>query len=1243
MSDPRVSIVVPAYNHERFVGETIESVLQQTFRDFELIVLDDGSTDRTPEIVRSFQDERLRFYPQSNAGLSVTLNKGLRLARGTLFGFLPSDDAFEREKLEVQVAEFDAHPGLGVVFALPAIVDVNGRPILDGPVVEWARVPYTTREEILPALFERNFLSAPSALVRRALVEQAGGFDEALRVLQDYDLWMRVLRLADARLLPTPLVRVRWHGGNQSAHATPETELERATVVFRACQTLDLREVFPSLVALDEATHPASFGRASLELATHLMESKLPAVWPWARIFLQRAIEQHPLLEIPPPLEPLLDQASELRRLARRPPSRGASAEKSRPAPRAATTRPPWARDGRLTVLHEVQHLDRGGLERIVFDLATGLGGHGIRSVVVCVEHGGYFADRCRTAGVPVEVLGRAREASYRAVLGHYAPEVVVSHHSFLGAEEAFRLGIPVVSVVQNVYAWQRDGILDQFRRVDPFFTRHVAVSTDAADYLAWRFNVARERIEVIRNAVSLEGFTEPPSRPVARSALGWSSDDYVFLLVGAICRVKSQRAAVAALAGVVREFPQARLLMLGHVAEPDYVEVLQRDIEGAGLRAHCTLVPFAEDPRPYYGLADAFVLPSLIEGFSLARLEAMAAGLPCITTRVGDAGWLFDQGGGLLIDNPYGSIARLDHDTLLSARLEDSPATVPALTEAMRTFLREPERWRIEGKTNPARVRALGLDTAEMVRRYATLLERECAAAAPTALPRARGQALALAQRLADVQSREEAQQTAIAQLASVVERATGQGTRDLDRRLDDIRQLVSVLLDRIDVTKRIQVRVERTAEVLRHRLPANVKKRLRPLYSRLIPERLRAPTTGEASSLETVMQRNDAEYRDERGRILELIRDAPTASPDLQAQLRELRQASRPKGIVIYPPTIGWTHSLFQRPHQLMRGFARKGYWAFFCSPRPVADKIAGLREVEPNLFVVESLQLLRFLDARDVVLWVSYPRHVVVREVFRQAWLIYDVIDELQVFTTYSHGMEEDHRALLKAADLVVVTAERLMDGVRTTRPDAILAPNGVWLEDFAPRAVPPAPPADLKEILARGAPIVGYHGALAKWFDYGLVNEVAEQCPELSFVLIGPDYDGSLKTLRARPNVWWLGPKPYRDVSRYVHRFDVAMIPFRVNTVTNSTSPIKLFEYMAAEKPTVTTDMVECRKYRSVLIASDATAFKACLGRALELRGDPEFLATARREAEENSWGQRIDTVLSAFARVSGAKP
>ncbi len=383
------------------------------------------------------------------------------------------------------------------------------------------------------------------------------------------------------------------------------------------------------------------------------------------------------------------------------------------------------------------------------------------------------------------------------------------------------------------------------------------------------------------------------------------------------------------------------------------------------------------------------------------------------------------------------------------------------------------------------------------------------------------------------------------------------------------------------------------------------------------------------------------DLTYLEKRRWLQERLHGAAIKFPEqLQSQLAALQKIGLPKGIVIYPPTIEWAHSLFQRPQQLMRGFARQGYWAFFCSSNPTVDKVVRLKEVGPNLFVAESLAMLRFLDSPSTVLWITYPQHIVATEVFHQSRVIYDVIDELEVFATYGCAMEEDHAALLKAAHLVVVTADRLLERVREARPDAILAPNGVWVEDFAPGFPAARPPEDMKRVLDRGAPIVGYHGAIADWFHYELLNEVVAQCPDLSFVLVGPDYDGTLKRLQRRDNVWWLGSKPYQDVPSYVHRFDVAMIPFQVNNITKSTSPIKLFEYMAAEKPIVTTDMPECRKYRSVLIAEDPASFKDCLARALDLRGDPAFIATARREAEENSWGNRVDAVVAALG--SGAR-
>ena len=227
MKLPKVSVVIPAYNHERYVGEAIRSVLDQTFSDFELIIINDGSTDNTESEILKFKDDRIRYYSQENRGLSATLNRGIGLARGEYFDFLPSDDAFYPEKLEVQLRVFEGNPELGVVFSYPQLVDVEGREIKDDPAALWPIVPYETKEEIFPALFERNFLSAPTALIRMDCFKKVGLFDEFLKYAQDYDLWMRILKYYDTRLIKQPLVRYRWHGENLTFRSTSETEEER--------------------------------------------------------------------------------------------------------------------------------------------------------------------------------------------------------------------------------------------------------------------------------------------------------------------------------------------------------------------------------------------------------------------------------------------------------------------------------------------------------------------------------------------------------------------------------------------------------------------------------------------------------------------------------------------------------------------------------------------------------------------------------------------------------------------------------------------------------------------------------------------------------------------------------------------------------------------------------------------------------------------------------------------------------
>ncbi|MGE5224560.1 MAG: glycosyltransferase, partial [Omnitrophica WOR_2 bacterium] len=178
-----------------------------------------------------------------------------------------------------------------------------------------------------------------------------------------------------------------------------------------------------------------------------------------------------------------------------------------------------------------------------------------------------------------------------------------------------------------------------------------------------------------------------------------------------------------------------------------------------------------------------------------------------------------------------------------------------------------------------------------------------------------------------------------------------------------------------------------------------------------------------------------------------------------------------------------------------------------------------------------------------------------------------------------------------------------------------------------------------PDDLAPIVAGRKPVIGYYGALAKWFDYDLLKKVAGLRPDLSFVLIGMDYDGSLKHSRVLevPNIAWLGQKSYEELPAYLRFFDVATIPFQLNEITHSTSPLKLFEYMAGGKPVVITPMQESMRYDGVLVAHDAAEFSEKIDQALRLKEDPEYLRRIDCVALDNTWERRAAQLLEALKK------
>lgn len=225
-ASPLVSVVVTAFNAERHVGEAIESVLAQTLRDFELIVVDDASTDRTPDVVaRNRDDPRLVVVRHpTNSGQALALTTGCGRARGKYIACLDADDVAHPERLARQVAYLEEHADVALLGSAAIFTDATGR--------EFARFGYpATHDAIIERLESGSAFVHSSVTMRRHAFESVGGYRLSPRSL-DYDLWLRIVERFRAANLPDFLVRYRVHGSQLTARGLREVAL--CSLVARA-------------------------------------------------------------------------------------------------------------------------------------------------------------------------------------------------------------------------------------------------------------------------------------------------------------------------------------------------------------------------------------------------------------------------------------------------------------------------------------------------------------------------------------------------------------------------------------------------------------------------------------------------------------------------------------------------------------------------------------------------------------------------------------------------------------------------------------------------------------------------------------------------------------------------------------------------------------------------------------------------------------------------------------------------
>ncbi|MBI3649484.1 MAG: glycosyltransferase [Acidobacteria bacterium] len=353
------------------------------------------------------------------------------------------------------------------------------------------------------------------------------------------------------------------------------------------------------------------------------------------------------------------------------------------------------------------------------------------------------------------------------------------------------------------------------------------------------------------------------------------------------------------------------------------------------------------------------------------------------------------------------------------------------------------------------------------------------------------------------------------------------------------------------------------------------------------------------------------------------------------------------------------------YQRPQQLMSQFAAQGHRVFYISTSRFLAATAlpriAVSQIKENIFEVQlaaeyipevygrviqginqnallaSLEELRqtfHIDSALAYVMISSWGNLAFEA--RRLWkwrILYDCMDEWENFPGIKQPLLDMEINLVRECDLLVVSAQRLYDKWLAYERPMVLARNGVdvqfYTQEYRPNTLLPAIPH----------PLIGYYGAIADWFDVDLLVNAARQRPHYSFVLLGGVFEVDVSELEALPNVYLLGQQPYETMPQYLFHFDVCMIPFKINPITEATDPVKLYEYLSAGKPVVAVALAELEALRDYLyLAEDQQDFVVQLDLAVA-ENDAEVVTRRQRFAAQNTWEARYQQIEAGLIRIT----
>jgi glycosyltransferase involved in cell wall biosynthesis len=357
----------------------------------------------------------------------------------------------------------------------------------------------------------------------------------------------------------------------------------------------------------------------------------------------------------------------------------------------------------KINLLIELSAFDKGGLEKVVLDSALRFDRNHFDVTIVSVGTPGHLADVARAAGLRVIGLtDQDKERQYAQVLERYGINLAISHFSHFGYKLLRKHGIRNITFIHNVYAFLTGDALKRFKADDKYVDKYISVSAKATDYAHRRLGISLDKIITVPNGLIIEEHEERErnAEPLTRESFGLKESDYVFLNVASYNLHKAHYVMADAMRRVIKTHPEIKILCVGNVIYPPHVEQFRQYLAEQGLADNILMPGYYSNIESFYRIVDAFMLPSFIEGWSIAMNEAMFYGKPMILTNTGGAAEVIENSDiGRLIEPEYGDFLNLDSASLDRLAYDQREYRIAQpLADAMIDFSSRKEYWKEAG-----------------------------------------------------------------------------------------------------------------------------------------------------------------------------------------------------------------------------------------------------------------------------------------------------------------------------------------------------------------------------------------------------------------------------------------------------------------------------------------------------------------------------------------------------------------